>query len=58
MSYIKRAAIYARVSSERQAAEDRVSIKVQLADCEALCTERGYTIVTRQPVICRASIRA
>ncbi len=47
MSYLKRAAIYVRVSSERQAAEDRVSIEVQLADCEAYCHERGYTIVGR-----------
>lgn len=43
----KRAAIYARVSSERQANEDRVSIEVQLADCEAYCRERGYAVVAR-----------
>lgn len=47
MSYIKRAAIYARVSSDRQAAEDRVSIEVQIADCEQLCKERGYLVVGR-----------
>lgn len=47
MSYVKRAAIYARVSSERQAAEDKVSIEVQLAEGEAHCRERGYTIVAR-----------
>ncbi|MEM7133404.1 MAG: recombinase family protein [Chloroflexota bacterium] len=40
-----RVAIYARVSSERQAAEDRVSIEVQVKDCEALCQEQGYHIV-------------
>lgn len=44
---MRRAVIYARVSSERQAAEDRVSIEVQLADCEAYCNERGYTIAGR-----------
>ena len=44
---MKRAAIYARVSSERQAADDRVSIESQLSDCEALCVARGYGIVAR-----------
>lgn len=43
----KRAAIYVRVSSERQAGDDRVSIEAQLAECEAYCQERGYTIVAR-----------
>lgn len=42
-----RAAIYIRVSSERQAAEDRVSIESQLAECEAYCKERGYIIADR-----------
>lgn len=44
---MKRAAIYARVSSERQAGEDRVSIEAQLADCEAHCRQRGYIVVER-----------
>jgi len=44
---MKRAAIYARVSSERQAADDRVSIEVQLADCEASCKEKGFIVVDR-----------
>ncbi|GIK37612.1 MAG: hypothetical protein BroJett011_14450 [Chloroflexota bacterium] len=44
---MKRAAIYARVSSDQQATEDKVSIEAQLADCEAYCNERGYTIVAR-----------
>lgn len=43
----KRAAIYARVSSERQADDDRVSIEAQLADCEALCKQKGYTVIGR-----------
>ena len=43
---MKKAAIYARVSSERQAAGDRVSIEAQLADCKSLCNERGYFIVS------------
>jgi site-specific DNA recombinase len=42
---MKRAAIYARVSSERQAGDDRVSIDAQLADCRDLCAQRGYQIV-------------
>jgi DNA invertase Pin-like site-specific DNA recombinase len=41
----KRAAIYVRVSSERQAAEDRVSPRVQLEDCRTLAKQRGYVIV-------------
>ena len=44
---MKRAAIYARVSSERQAADDRVSIDLQLSDCAALCAARGYGVVGR-----------
>ena len=44
---MKRAAIYARVSSERQAADDRVSIGSQLSDCEAYCGQHGYRIVAR-----------
>lgn len=47
MSYLKRAAIYARISLEQQADEDRVSIETQLADCEAHCQERGYIVVAR-----------
>ncbi len=43
----KKATIYVRVSSERQADEDRVSIDAQLADCEALCKQKGYLIVGR-----------
>ena len=44
---MKKAAIYARVSSERQAGNDRVSIEVQLAESEAYCKERGYAVVGR-----------
>jgi len=40
-------AIYARVSSERQAAEDRVSIEVQLSESAAYCEKQGYKIVAR-----------
>ena len=43
----KKAAIYVRVSSERQAKEDRVSIESQLAECEEYCEKRGYFIVER-----------
>ena len=42
-----RAAIYVRVSSERQAGEDRVSVESQLADCEEHCRARGYIITGR-----------
>lgn len=42
----KRAVIYARVSSERQAGEDKVSIQEQVATCEKLCHECGYTVVS------------
>ncbi|MCQ3980172.1 MAG: hypothetical protein DPW09_42700 [Anaerolineae bacterium] len=45
MSYVKRAAIYARVSNEHQAGEDRDSIEAQLVDCEAYCQGRGYVVV-------------
>lgn len=40
-----KAAIYVRVSSERQAGDDRVSIDAQLKDCRNLCEGRGYTVV-------------
>ena len=38
----KRAAIYLRVSSERQA--EKVSPQTQEADCRAYCEARGYTV--------------
>ncbi len=41
----KRAAIYVRVSSERQAAEDRVSPQAQLDDCRKLAEEHGYHVI-------------
>jgi DNA invertase Pin-like site-specific DNA recombinase len=41
----KLAAIYVRVSRAYKEDDDRVTIAAQLADCEALCRERGYTIV-------------
>jgi site-specific DNA recombinase len=40
-----RAAIYIRVSTERQAEEDRVSLEAQEADCRAYCESRGYQVV-------------
>jgi len=40
-----RAVIYIRVSSEVQAAADKVSIHAQEADCRAYCESKGYTIV-------------
>jgi len=44
---MKRAALYARVSSEEQASEDKVSIQEQLSDLEELCKTKGYEIVER-----------
>lgn len=44
---MKKAAIYLRVSSEKQAGDDKVSIESQLADCEAYCKQKGYTVVAR-----------
>ena len=41
----KRAAIYVRVSSERQAGDDRVSPQAQLSDCREHCEKRGYQVV-------------
>jgi DNA invertase Pin-like site-specific DNA recombinase len=44
---IKRAAIYARVSSQKQASEEKVSIERQISDCEALCSKKGYQVVAQ-----------
>jgi site-specific DNA recombinase len=44
---IKRAAIYVRVSRAYTEDDERVTIAAQLADCETLCQERGYTIVAQ-----------
>lgn len=41
----KRAAIYIRVSSERQADIDKISPQAQEADCRAYCETRGYRVV-------------
>ena len=41
----KRAAIYVRVSSERQAGDDRVSPHAQLADCQEHAKKQGYKVV-------------
>ena len=43
----KRAAIYARVSSDQQASEERVSLSEQVRDLEEYAAERGYTIIQR-----------
>ena len=40
-----RAAIYVRVSSVAQAAEDKVSLAEQEADCRAYCEGKGYEVV-------------
>ncbi|MFZ1756359.1 MAG: recombinase family protein, partial [Caldilineaceae bacterium] len=37
--------IYVRVSSERQAGEDRVSVESQIKECTDYCLERDYQIV-------------
>lgn len=41
----KRSTIYTRVSSLRQAAEDRSSLETQLDDCRKLASERGFEVV-------------
>jgi site-specific DNA recombinase len=43
----KRAAIYVRVSKAYKANDERVTIDAQLADCEAYCQERNYTVMAR-----------
>ena len=40
-----RAAIYARVSSDKQDTEDKTSLSEQLADCRTYAAERGHTVV-------------
>ena len=40
-----RAAAYIRVSTERQAEEDRVSLDEQHKDIAAYCQGKGYTVV-------------
>ena len=42
-----RAAIYARVSDESQAEEDKSSLAEQTADMEAYCARKGLRIVAR-----------
>ena len=42
----KRAAIYLRVSSERQAGPEKVSPDTQLSDCKKLCKAEGYSVVS------------
>ena len=42
-----KAALYARVSSQAQAEDDKTSLGEQVADMEAYCAERGYTIIQR-----------
>ncbi len=44
---MKRAAIYARVSSEEQASEGKASIAEQLSEIEELCKVKGYEIFDR-----------
>src|SRR5688572_19829336 len=40
-----KAAIYARVSTERQLAEGKTSMEDQLARCRAVCESRGWEVV-------------
>ena len=42
-----RAATYTRVSTERQATEDKVSLDKQRLDIEAYCDSRGYEVAER-----------
>ena len=39
-----RAAIYARVSTARQAAEDKISMEDQEERCRAICEAKGWEI--------------
>jgi len=43
----KRAALYARVSSEEQAKDDKSSIETQLLDNNRYCHEHDLTVVER-----------
>ena len=40
-----RAAVYARVSTEDQAREEKVSLETQVGDIEAYCKGKGYEVV-------------
>ena len=40
-----RAAVYARVSTEDQAREEKVSLETQIGDIEAYCMAKGYELV-------------
>jgi len=42
-----KAALYARVSSEDQAREEKVSLDTQIGDIEAYCKAKGYELVKR-----------
>ena len=44
---VRRAAIYARVSDQSQAEEDRTSLSEQTAEMEAYCERRGLTVAAR-----------
>ena len=48
-----RAAIYARVSSQSQAEEDKTSLSEQMTEMEAYCERRGLAIVARYQEIGR-----
>lgn len=45
MTDTKRAVIWAAVSSQRQATDDKISLDYQLAQGQAWCDENGYTVV-------------
>lgn len=45
IKWIKRVILYARVSTERQDSDDKVSINQQLEDMKALCQRQGWQIV-------------
>lgn len=44
---VKRAAIYARISRAYEKEDDRLTIELQLKDCEDYCQKHGYLVVAR-----------
>lgn len=53
----RRVALYARVSSQAQADDDRVSLQEQTSEMEKYCTGKGYSIVARYQDIAPGSTR-
>ena len=51
------AALYARVSTEKQDADDKTSISEQIGDMEAYCESKGLTITDRYQEVGSGSTR-